>query len=147
MMLLEALAFAGGLVATAVVGIPIARAASARRIWGAVAPRDPTSRRTRVDVVRAFAPLDLGEDPVKWPSERQWDLKSTLQRADWPSKTWGDAHFGRGTAADADVEDRGFHAMAARHAEVGPDGAPAPKIRPPKPSKSAGRESFKATPA
>jgi hypothetical protein len=42
----------------------------------------------------AFQPLDLGEDPMKWPSEVI--RPDTAQKImPWPSETWDDPHFGR----------------------------------------------------
>lgn len=63
--------------------------------WG---PRYPVPERTRsgsraADVKRSFRPLDLGPDPVRWPSEiARPDLGPELP--DWPSHHWDDPHFG-----------------------------------------------------
>src|SRR5690606_5724798 len=61
--------------------------------WG---PRYPVPERTRsgsraADVKRSFRPLDLGPDPVRWPSEiARPDLGPELP--DWPSHHWDDPH-------------------------------------------------------
>lgn len=41
-----------------------------------------------------FAPLDLGPDPMQWPSAKPWK-RSNLPIPQWPSTTWDDEHFGR----------------------------------------------------
>jgi hypothetical protein len=41
-----------------------------------------------------FTPLDLGPDPVQWPSAKPWPT-SKLPVPEWPSKSWDDEHFGR----------------------------------------------------
>jgi hypothetical protein len=114
-LILEGIAFLAAAIATAVIGTPIAsslaRPAKFRRVEGA----GTSSKRTRTDVVRAFEPLDLGPDPIKWPSERAWNLASTLQVPAWPSQSWNDEHFGRHWRDGVkQPDDLGFHAMAAR---------------------------------
>lgn len=130
-MIIEWLLFVGAAIGTFVLGTPIAVALAGQHRWVHPAARDASSRRQRTDVVRAYAPLDLGPDPIRWPSERLWDLKSTLAVPDWPSKSWNDEHFGRqhkDTVAH-DASEQGFHAMAARrHREESSAGAP-PKPR------------------
>jgi hypothetical protein len=115
-LVLEGLAFLAAAIATAVIGTPIAstlaRPASFRKTEGT----GTQSKRSRTDVVRPFEPLDLGPDPVQWPSERPWSLHSTLKSAEWPSKAWDDEHFGRvwRDGSIKELADLGFHAMAAR---------------------------------
>jgi len=50
------------------------------------------------DHVAGFAPLDLGEDPMSWPSETDWP-DTSLPEPSWPSAHWDDPHFGRHGAA------------------------------------------------
>ncbi len=40
-----------------------------------------------------FTSLDLGPDPVQWPSATPWPT-SKLPVPEWPSKSWDDEHFG-----------------------------------------------------
>jgi hypothetical protein len=62
-----------------------------------------TSTRQRAAHVSAgFTPLDLGEDPVQWPSAHPWPA-STLVPAEWPSKSWNDEHFGQHWKKQAEV--------------------------------------------
>lgn len=78
-------------------------------------PPDKASQRVPIEITRAYKPLDLGEDPVRWPSERPWELAARLPVPQWPSKGWDDEHFGKHwDHSKAEVQDRGFHAMAAR---------------------------------
>ena len=42
----------------------------------------------------AFTPLDLGEAPMKWPSQNPYPRKA-LPPLPWPSETWTDDYFGR----------------------------------------------------
>jgi hypothetical protein len=63
--------------------------------WRRAAPRD--DRREVTAYTRtgsAFEPIDMGIDPVKWPSERGEGFKS-VELPPWPSLTWDDPHFGR----------------------------------------------------
>ena len=119
--MIEWLWFAGAAIVTVIVGAPRAAALAGRHRWVHAAPRDPSSRKQRTDVVRAYKPLDLGVDPIRWPSERLWALESTLVAPDWPSRSWNDEHFGRHwkDVTNPDASEAGFHAMAARrHREV-----------------------------
>lgn len=45
-------------------------------------------------VARTFQPLDLGPDPMKWPSELP-NRFTPVPELPWPSETWDDPHFGR----------------------------------------------------
>lgn len=138
-MVLEGLAFLAAAVATAVIGTPIAstlaRPASFRKTEGT----STQSKRTRNEGVRPFEPLDLGPDPIQWPSERPWSLPSTLKSSEWPSKAWDDEHFGRvwRDGSVKELADLGFHAMASRRlndeGEVIASSAPKPKKAQPKP--------------
>lgn len=58
-------------------------------------------RRPRVqfDVDTRFEPLDLGEDPMRWPSEHARD--PYVERMTWPSTRWDDPSFGRPEAVQA----------------------------------------------
>lgn len=49
----------------------------------------------------AFEPLDLGDAPLKWPSE-QPRPNTALPPLPWPSETWTDDFFGAGRAAAAE---------------------------------------------
>jgi hypothetical protein len=92
--MLEVLMFLAALVPTVLLGVPLALALSRP---GALRPHAARGRhvpRPRVDVARAYVPLDLGPDPVHWPSERAWP-SSTSRSPDWPSASWNDEHFGK----------------------------------------------------
>ena len=60
--------------------------------------RDPGSSqatsRVNVPTAPAFLPLDLGEAPMKWPSQNPHPRKA-LPALPWPSETWTDDYFGR----------------------------------------------------
>jgi hypothetical protein len=92
-MWIELLMFFGALVPTVLVGVPVALAMSRPGALRAHAARGSHVPRTKVDVARAYEPLDLGPDPVHWPSERAWP-SSTFRSPDWPSASWNDEHFG-----------------------------------------------------
>lgn len=133
-MIVETLMFAGAALGTLILGAPLALSVARRERWVHTAPRDPSTRKMRSDVVRAYTPLDLGIDPIRWPSERLWELKSTLAIPDWPSRSWNDEHFGRNSKnfATYDASEAGFHAMAARrHREVTASSARATAARTP----------------
>ena len=93
-MVVEVLMFFGALVPTLLVGVPLALAWSKRGSLRPHPSRDRHVSRAKVEVAPAFAPLDLGPDPVRWPSERAWPV-STLRTPDWPSASWNDEHFGK----------------------------------------------------
>ncbi len=93
-MVVELLMFFGALVPTLLVGVPLALAMSRPGSLRAHPSRGSHVPRPKVEVARAFEPLDLGPDPVHWPSERAWPT-STIRSPDWPSASWNDEHFGR----------------------------------------------------
>lgn len=98
------------LVAAAVIafGTPIAARLARPPRW-----RKTLAPATRVREVQAgagFQPLDLGPDPIRWPSETPWKF-SGRDELPWPSQTWDDPHFGKhardsraATAARVDAE-------------------------------------------
>lgn len=149
-MILEGLALIGAAVGVAVIGAPIASSLAQPHTFRRKASRDNTTNKQRVELARAFQPLDLGPDPVKWPSERPWELASALPDADWPSKAWKDDHFGRHwrDGSVKEIDDRGFHAMASRH--LGDSGAmvpprpAAPHAHTPRERKAAREEAARA---
>jgi hypothetical protein len=93
-MWIELLMFFGALVPTLLVGVPIALALSKPGALRAHASRGSHVPRTKVEVARAYEPLDLGPDPVHWPSEHPWP-SSSVRDPDWPSASWNDEHFGK----------------------------------------------------
>lgn len=134
-MVLEGIAFAGGLLITAALGIPVALAATQPHIWRRTAARDRSVGRSVAPHTVQFTPLDLGPDPVQWPSERTWTNQSTIPVPEWPSMAWDDAHFGQHWKKfGAEVKDRGFHAMAARRTSEVPTAQPARAASPKQPS-------------
>lgn len=42
-----------------------------------------------------FQPIDLGPDPLHWPSARPWS-HAPVPDPPWPSETWNDPQFGPG---------------------------------------------------
>lgn len=95
--------------------------------WG---PRYPVPDRpdqgNRATVARrGFQPLDLGPDPVSWPSETSRpDTSRPLP--DWPSARWDDPHFGK-KAREARSEQQ--RSETRRQATPPPSGTPS---RPPR---------------
>lgn len=57
------------------------------------------SPKVQFDVTTRFDPLDLGEDPMRWPSEHARDPYE--ERMTWPSTRWDDPSFGRPEAVQA----------------------------------------------
>lgn len=116
-MIVELLAAGTALAATLFLGLRGLERSGAGQVRSKRAPRDAASVRTPVEITRAFTPLDLGVDPVRWPSERPWVLAANLPVPTWPSRSWNDEHFGKQwekNKTKADIDDRGFHALAAR---------------------------------
>jgi hypothetical protein len=153
-LILEGLAFVAAAIATAVIGTPIASSLARPARFRRTETAAPSTRRARTEVIRAFEPLDLGPDPVIWPSERPWNLASTLQIPAWPSQGWNDEHFGQHWRTNAGKEraDLGFHAMATRRLnEVGQviSSQPKPEARKPEARKPEARKAAeaKASPA
>lgn len=83
----------GGFVTTLVVGAPFMRLLDEPTAWATGRRKPQASGRDRPSVTAGFVPLDLGEDPMQWPSERPWP--PGLVSPPWPSETWDDEHFGR----------------------------------------------------
>lgn len=122
-MILEAMTAIAAAIGTFAIGAPIASKIAGPRAFGRTAPREETKSRHHAEVTQAFQPLDLGPDPMYWPSERPWELTSTLKDQQWPSKSWNDEHFGRHwrDGSIQELEDLGFHAMLRRqHAGEAP---------------------------
>jgi hypothetical protein len=116
--MIEVLMFFGALVPTLLVGVPLALALSKPGAFRAHASRGKHVPRSKVEVARAYAPLDLGPDPVHWPSERPWS-SSGVRNPDWPSASWNDEHFGKSAKK-----------AAAAAAAVSAQPAPEPARRP-----------------
>ena len=114
-MLVEAALVIGGLVTTLAIGAPIASSMVRPHMFRRPARRDAFDSRDRAPHTTVFEPLDLGEDPMEWPSQRGW-ASSEGRGLRWPSQGWDDEHFGShwrdGTMVE--VSDLGFHAMAQR---------------------------------
>jgi len=86
------LAGLGGFVATLVIGGPLTRALAEPDELRARTRKPRSETRDRRVVTVGFTPLDLGADPMQWPSERPWP--PGMPTAPWPSQTWDDEHFG-----------------------------------------------------
>ena len=119
-MILEAALVIGGLITTIAIGGPIASSLVTPHVFRRPSRRDPHETRARPVPGGGFKPLDLGPDPMEWPSQKEWS-SSGKRDAEWPSREWDDEHFGRhwreGTVVES--QDAGFHAMAERSAERG----------------------------
>jgi hypothetical protein len=89
--------FALGLFVPLIFVGPLVGAITRRVVFKRPAPPTAEPRESMV-VTRAFKPLDLGPDLVKWPSEAP---RATIHFPEppWPSELWNDAHFGRKRAA------------------------------------------------
>lgn len=113
-MVLETLLFVGGLAVTVGVGTPVAVYLAQPHRWRSSPERDPTPQRRRLEISTAFTPLDLGPDPVRWPSERAW-ATSPIADPQWPSLSWEDEHFGSHWRKHEHKPpaDGGFHTLAA----------------------------------
>ena len=112
----------GALALTTFIGVPLAVRFARPKVWG----RSQIGELPLLtDFGRAnpsFTPLDLGPDPVLWPSQKPWKV-TARKELPWPSQTWDDPHFGRqwrtdmtGAAADEAYE-RQLAARRARSAE------------------------------
>lgn len=86
--------FLAGLLATVALGAPVVSRLSAPSAWKSwrKGPSDAIAPQKH-HVIRVFQPLDLGPDPMHWPSEHPWEA-SRIKEAEWPSKGWNDEHFG-----------------------------------------------------
>ena len=129
-MLLEVLTVGVAALATAFVGTPMAVRLARAELPSFGGGSEPAARRSNRDVgvTAGFTPLDLGPDPMKWPSASSWPIANKLPPAEWPSKGWDDEHFGRhwkdGTTPE--VADGGFHAMLERNTAAAAAAAPSP---------------------
>ncbi len=93
-MVLETILLMVGAGATMAAGIPLA-VRLARVGFSDDEGMDGATRPSRTGGDSAgFAPLDLGPDPMLWPSSTPWP-SSKLPVPEWPSKSWNDEHFGR----------------------------------------------------
>lgn len=92
-MIVETALALGGALATAAVGLRLTSRLGDPQNWRRPAPRDTQPRRQEAIISGGFEPLNLGPDPMRWPSEMQ---HPDLGRPEppWPSQTWDDPHFG-----------------------------------------------------
>lgn len=146
-MIVESLLIIGGAAATALVGIPIAVRLARPPGFGRYAPLDAAANRTPHHTTAGFVPLDLGPDPMRWPSENQREETGVPERL-WPSQTWDDEHFGafwrRGGApppsspAERDYQERQAERRLASQQRLQAERRPQPSPRPsPSPSPRA----------
>lgn len=124
--MVEVLMFFGALIPTLLIGVPLALAVSKRGSLRPHAARGKHVPRPKVEVARAYVPLDLGPDPVHWPSERAWP-SSARPSPDWPSASWNDEHFGRKKSAAAPQPAPQPHPEPRRGAPRRPTRRPAPE--------------------
>ncbi len=89
---------------------PVALRFARPQIWSRTAGASGANPHTHGVVQPSFEPLDLGPDPVRWPSENPWPATARPELP-WPSTTWNDPHFGQhwrthgeGGASDAAFE-------------------------------------------
>lgn len=92
-MVMEAALLIGGMVATIAIGGPIVTGMVRPHLYRKAARRDASPGRSRSPHQAAFTPMDLGPDPMEWPSARPWGGPEA-RTMDWPSKEWDDEHFG-----------------------------------------------------
>ncbi|MBA2319538.1 MAG: hypothetical protein H0V89_00145 [Deltaproteobacteria bacterium] len=86
--------FVLGLVAPIVLLSPFVGAITQRVVFKRH-PMVTTDPRVQTAVVRAWKPLDLGPDLVRWPSEAPVRTVPHFPEPAWPSEGWNDPHFGR----------------------------------------------------
>lgn len=143
-MFTEVLLLSFGALSVIMAGVPIVSRLAEPAAWG---PRYPVPERLRaaarpVETKRSFEPLDLGPDPVRWPSETQ-RADEGRPLPDWPSAHWDDPHFGAG-AREARVEashaQQQQRALERRAAPSTP--APQPAREPARGPRRAERPSF-----
>ncbi len=105
----------GGFVITLTIGGPLAASLARVHEFRRTVNPDLDTVRSRPVHNAAFVPLDLGPDPMKWPSQVPSGEKA-FRSQEWPSLSWDDDHFGSHWRDGRTVEsnDLGFHAMAAR---------------------------------
>lgn len=120
-MVMEVALFLGGLVATVAVGGPLAAKLARPHLFRKRSPRDSFNQWDRTAQQPAFTPMDLGPDPMQWPSSKEWSTDARKQ--EWPSKSWDDEHYGAHwrSGTTPEVEDGGFHVMAARRGPATPE--------------------------
>ncbi len=91
---------------TVMMALPIALRLAGRQAWRSPARRDLRQPLGAGAVLGpAFEPIDMGPDPMAWPSEGGGAFVS-VDLPPWPSTTWDDPHFGkkRGATAPLTVE-------------------------------------------
>lgn len=91
--MIEMTLFFMGAVITSLAGIPLALRLARTHTWRGYAHRDARPDFHEVLSRVAFAPLDLGPDLMKWPSEIPRPSAGPTDPP-WPSQTWDDPHFG-----------------------------------------------------
>lgn len=94
--------------AVMVLGTPIATRFARPQRWRKTLGPAQSDRDAQVTTGPSFEPLDLGPDPMRWPSETPW-VFAGREELPWPSQTWDDPHFGKrarvvSTGTDADYE-------------------------------------------
>ena len=62
----------GIMMLTTLVGVPIAVRLAQPHMWGKRFPHDHEGRAQEQLTGPGFKPMDLGPDPVQWPSESPW---------------------------------------------------------------------------
>ena len=141
--MLEIALVIGGLITTVALGGPIASALARPHTFRRPAPRETGGDRERHTPQAGFKPLDLGPDPVSWPSAREWRT-SGIDQPTWPSKTWDDEHFGSHwrDGRMVEINDLGFHAMAGRRFDSSVDQGEAVRR-----NEEASRERYRAAKA
>jgi len=99
-MILATAALVGSALVTLGIGIPVSRVITARN-WRSRHPADTPNRTSLLASGTSFEPLDLGEDPLSWPSEMVHTRpRVSLPVLPWPSETWDDEYFGAGRSYD-----------------------------------------------
>lgn len=92
-LVLSLAALVGALVLTAGVGLPLLGRATKVRRWR-TAQVDASGKSSFAANI-GFDPLDLGEDPLVWPSEQPERRREIdIPRLEWPSVGWDDPYFG-----------------------------------------------------
>ena len=99
----------------AVIGGPLVVRLSRPHLWSSRPSSDLASLPVP-ESCAGFTPMDLGPDPMQWPSETPWP-NTALNELPWPSQTWDDPHFG--TKAQELAAARSAHAAHAEsHAQA-----------------------------
>jgi len=89
----ESVALVGGFLVTSMIGAPLAALLARPQEWMDDGKEAPPNRGGPVFVGGGFEPLDLGPDPMQWPSEIERP-STAAPLPEWPSKSWDDPHFG-----------------------------------------------------